>query len=78
MPLVASAWCAASLLTSRHGRCCFTCSIDDNVTNSLVNVTTAHQELWKVWRGVSGNRKLIIQMFLVFIVFAILFLVFFV
>lgn len=48
------------------------------MTNSLVNVTSAHQELWKVWRGVSGNRKLIIQMFLVFIVFAILFLVFFV
>jgi phosphotransferase system glucose/maltose/N-acetylglucosamine-specific IIC component len=52
--------------------------IDDNVTTSLANVTSAHEELWKVWRGVSGNRKLILQMFLVLIVFAILFLVFFV
>ena len=52
--------------------------IDDNVHTSLHNVMGAQDELMKVLDGVMGNKKLILQMFLVFIVFLVVFLVFFV
>lgn len=52
--------------------------IDDNVQESMRNVEGAQQELIKVLEGVMGNKKLILQMFLVFIVFLVIFLVFFV
>ncbi|KAL6060140.1 Syntaxin-5 [Balamuthia mandrillaris] len=51
--------------------------IDANIDHTLVNVNSAQDELLKYLRSISGNRALIVKMFLVLVVFIILFVAFF-
>jgi len=52
--------------------------IDENIDNSAVYVDRGHSALLKVLHNVSSNRMLIVKLFLVLIVFAVIFIVFFV
>jgi syntaxin 5 len=52
--------------------------IDTNIDNTLVHVERGHSELLKHLYQISSNRWLAIKLFLVLIVFAVIFLVFFV
>jgi len=52
--------------------------IDENIDNSVDFVDRGHTQLMKVWHNVSGSRMLIVKLFLVLIVFAVIFIVFFV
>jgi len=52
--------------------------IDSNIDNTLANVQGAEQELLKFYEKISGNRWLIVKIFFVLLLFAIVFLVFFV
>jgi len=52
--------------------------IDDNIETSLVHVETGHDQLLKYLYGISSNRMLIVKLFLILIVFAVVFIVFFV
>lgn len=51
--------------------------IDANVNESKENISGAMEQLLKYLQGISGNRWLIVKIFLVLIVFIILFVVFF-
>ena len=52
--------------------------IDDNTETSLSNVQAGQNELLKYLNSISGNRWLIGKIFVVLLVFATLFMVFFV
>ena len=52
--------------------------IDDNMDESLTNVQSGQNELLKYLNSISGNRWLIGKIFVVLLVFATLFMVFFV
>lgn len=52
--------------------------IDENIDNSANYVERGHGQLLKVLYNVSSSRMLIVKLFLVLIVFAIIFIVFFV
>jgi len=52
--------------------------IDDNTTTTLDNVERGHDQLLKYLYNISSNRMLIVKLFLVLIVFAVIFIVFFV
>jgi len=52
--------------------------IDDNIDNSNLYVDRGHSELLKALHNISGNRPLIFKLFLVLIIFAVIFIVFFV
>ena len=50
--------------------------IDENMDATLDNVDGAHKELLKYFENISGNRWLIIKIFLFLIIFSIFFAVF--
>jgi len=52
--------------------------IDENIDNSAEYVERGHGQLLKVLYNVSSSRMLIVKLFLVLIVFAVIFIVFFV
>jgi len=52
--------------------------IDENIDNSAVYVEQGHSALLKVLYNVSSSRMLIVKLFLILIVFAVIFIVFFV
>jgi len=52
--------------------------IDDNVDAAVANVGGAQEQLLKYLQKISGNRWLVVKVFLVLIVFVIIFVVFFV
>jgi len=52
--------------------------IDENIDNSANYVERGHTQLLKVLYNVSSSRMLIVKLFLVLIVFAVIFIVFFV
>lgn len=52
--------------------------IDENIDNSANHIERGHTELMKYLHNVSSNRMLIVKLFLVLIVFAVIFIVFFV
>jgi len=51
--------------------------IDENIDNSTVYVERAETQLLKYLHSISSNRWLIVKLFLVLIVFAVIFIVFF-
>lgn len=51
--------------------------IDENIDTSTTNIDRGHSELMKYLHNVSSNRMLIVKLFLVLIVFAVIFIVFF-
>jgi len=51
--------------------------IDENIDNSVTHVERGHEALLKVLHNVSSSRMLIVKLFLVLIVFAVIFIVFF-
>jgi len=50
--------------------------LDANIDNTTINVERGHSELLKYLYNISGNRGLIIKLFIVLIIFVILFVVF--
>lgn len=50
--------------------------LDANIDNTAINVERGHSELLKYLYNISGNRGLIIKLFIVLIIFIILFVVF--
>lgn len=51
--------------------------IDENVDDSLINITEGHAQLQKYWRNLSSNRGLMLRVFAVMIFFIILWGAFF-
>jgi len=51
--------------------------IDEDVESTLDHVEKGHDQLLKYLHGISSNRMLIVKIFLVLIVFAVIFIVFF-
>ena len=47
--------------------------VDDNVQTTLVNVQGAHEQFLQYYRNISSNRKLMLRMFAVLLVFIVLF-----
>ena len=56
--------------------CIFIYRIDANVSETEINVESAHTELLKYFKGVTSNRWLMIKIFLVVMVFFVIFVIF--
>ena len=50
--------------------------IDENVTETQLNVEAGYGELLKYFKGVTSNRWLMVKIFAVIIIFFIIFIVF--